>query len=273
MSRRQVPSRRLAPGPVARLSPVSEHIRPGSTSVAARYGRSRFLSDPTHLDEVLVLAQPRPSDVVLDAATGTGHTALELAGYVRWGVGLDITKEMLGQARRLADERHVDNLEWVLGDACRLPFPDDSFDLYTVRAAPHHLYDVQASLREAARVLKPGGRACFIDSSAPEAARDVLHPVEIARDPSHVRSWTLEEWSKMLAGAGLEIDLAERRELDCDFEAWMEPMGVPFTRRVELAARIERSGGAAGEELRPRRAAGRLHHTYWNVVIRTRKPR
>lgn len=222
---------------------------------------------------MLLLAQPRPSDVVLDAATGAGHTALELAPFVHWGVGLDITDQVLGEARRRARERHVDTITWMLGDACRLPFSDDSFDLYTVRAAPHHFYDLRASLREAARVLKPGGRACFIDSSPPDAAREVLHAVEIARDPSHVRSRTLEEWSALLAEAGLDVDLAERRELDCDFDAWMAPMGVPERREAELAAFIERCRGQAREELRPRRVDGRLHHTYWNVLIRTRKPR
>jgi ubiquinone/menaquinone biosynthesis C-methylase UbiE len=252
---------------------VREDVGAHLGRVAVRYGRSRFLADPSHLDEVLVLARPRPSDVVLDAATGAGHTALELAPYVRSCVGLDITREMLAQARREADARHLDNLGWALGDACRLPFPDETFDLHTVRAASHHFYDLSASLAEAARVLKPGGRACVIDSSPPQEAREVLHPVEIVRDPSHVRSWTMDEWAALLTAAGLDVELAERRELECDFEAWMEPMGVPPERRAELAARIERSDGPAREQLRPRRVMGRLHHSYWNAVIRARKPR
>jgi ubiquinone/menaquinone biosynthesis C-methylase UbiE len=252
---------------------VSEEVRAHFARVAATYTTSYFHADPARLEEVLVLCQPRPSDFALDAATGTGHTAFALAGYVSQAVGLDITPEMLDQARAAASERHVDNVEWVLGDVCRMPFPDASFDLYTVREAPHHFYDLKASLVEAARVLKPSGRACFIDASPPAAARDLLHRVETARDPSHVRSRTLEEWKGLLAEVGLEVEFAERRELDWDFDAWMRMMEVPAERVAELAALIESADGAAREELRPRREGGQLRHRYWQALVRTRKPR
>jgi ubiquinone/menaquinone biosynthesis C-methylase UbiE len=252
---------------------VSDDVRAHFARTAPTYATGYFYADPARLEEVLVLSQPRPSDLALDAATGTGHTAFALAGYVERAVGLDITPQMIGQAQRVAAERHVDNVEWVLGDAALLPFPDRTFDLYTVRAAPHHFKDLEATLREAVRVLKPGGRACIIDSSAPAAARDLLHTVEVARDPSHVRSRTLDEWTLLLQSAGLRVEVADHQELDWDFDAWMGAMSVPGDRVAHLSQVIECAEGPARAELRPRRTNGHLHHTYWQVLLRGRKPR
>jgi len=114
----------------------------------------------------------------------------------------------------------------VLGDAAKLPFQDETFDVYTVRAAPHHFHDVDAFLQEAFRVLKPDRDAAFIDCAPPAAAREVLHEVEVRRDPSHVRSLTVDEWVHRLERAGFEVELASARELDWDYEEWMHTMAV-----------------------------------------------
>src|SRR5258708_19835360 len=95
---------------------------------------------------------------------------------------------MLDQARRLTAERDIKNADWVLGDVAALPFQDDTFDLYTVRAAPHHFADVDAFLSEAFRGLKPDRDAAFIDCSPPVPARDVLHEAEVRPDPSHAKA-------------------------------------------------------------------------------------
>ncbi len=251
---------------------MPEDVRRSFAPVAANYSRSAFHAAPERLQEVVDLAQLRGSDRVLDVATGTGHTALALAPHVTGVVGLDLTAEMLQQARRVASERGVANVEWVLGDACRLPVADSAFDLYAVRAAPHHFQDVPAALAEAYRVLKPGGRAIFVDCAPPAAARDHLHEVEVARDPSHVRSHTVDEWSALIEEAGLVVERADRRELDWDFEAWMGNMAVPAARVAVLAKTVERASGRAREQLRPERRAGRLFHAYWHALIRARRP-
>lgn len=247
-------------------------VRDSFKNVAANYTRSTFHTSAIRLQEVLDLARPRPGDLALDVATGTGNTAFALAPHVRRVIGLDITREMLDQARRIAAERSLVNTDWVIGDVHRLPFQDETFDLYTVRAAPHHFADVDLFLREAFRVLQRGHDAVFIDCAPPLPARAVLHEVEKRRDPSHVMSLTLDEWSDALRRAGFEVEHAEARELDWNYDEWMGNMAVGPELSAELAAVIEAADGAAREQLHPERRDGKLWHAYWHALIRARKP-
>ncbi len=240
--------------------------------MAANYAKAAFHTSSERLREVLDLAQPQPTDLALDVATGTGNTALALAPFVRRVIGLDLTREMLAHASRLTRERSLSNAEWVLGDASRLPFADDSFELYTVRAAPHHFTDFDGFLSEALRVLKPGGAAALVDCAPPTAAREVLHDVEVRRDPSHVRSLTVSEWTERLEQAGFVVEVATSRELDWDFEDWMGNMAVAPELVADLAGVIESSEGEARSELHPERREGKLWHAYWHCLIRARKP-
>jgi ubiquinone/menaquinone biosynthesis C-methylase UbiE len=248
-----------------------QSVRERFARVARNYTTSSFHADPARLDEVVVLAEPVAGDRALDVATGTGNTAFALAPLIARVVGLDITAEMLAEAARLQRQRGVTNAAWVLGDAASLPFPDSSFDIYTARAAPHHFPDLEEALREAARVLRPGGRACFVDCSPPAEVRDFLHAVEKGRDPSHLLSRTVEEWVELLENVGLEVEVAWRRELDWDFHGWMANMAVPRDREEELARTIESAPAAALELLRPHRREGRLWHAYWHALIRARR--
>jgi ubiquinone/menaquinone biosynthesis C-methylase UbiE len=251
---------------------VPDDVRASFAPVAANYARAQFHTSSERLREVLDLAQPHGTDLALDVATGTGNTALALAPFVRRVVGVDLTREMLDQARRVTAERKVENAEWVLGDACRLPFPDSSFDVYTVRAAPHHFHDFDGFLSEALRVLKPGRVAAFVDCAPPAAARDAMHEVEVRRDPSHVRSLTVSEWTERLEVAGFKVEVATSRELDWDFEDWMGNMAVPPAVSAELAKVVESTEGEAREQLHPERRDGKLWHAYWHCLIRARKP-
>jgi ubiquinone/menaquinone biosynthesis C-methylase UbiE len=251
---------------------VPEDVRARFAPVAANYAKAAFHTSSERLREVLDLAQPKPTDLALDVATGTGNTALAMAPFVRHVVGLDMTREMLAHARRLTKERSVANAGWVLGDASRLPFADDSFDVYTVRAAPHHFIDFDGFLSEALRVLKPGAAAAFVDCAPPAAAREVLHEVEVRRDPSHVRSLTVAEWTERLEQAGFVVEVATNRELDWDFEDWMGNMAVAPELAADLANVIESAEGEARRELHPKRREGKLWHAYWHGLIRARKP-
>lgn len=251
---------------------MPDDVRSRFAPVAANYSRSTFHAGKRGLEEVVELAEPKAGEVALDVATGTGNGAFALATACRRVTGLDLTPEMLAEARRVAAERAIDNVDWVLADAEALPFPEASFDIYMVRAAPHHFPNLAVALREAGRVLKPGGRACLIDCAPPAAARDVLHDVEVGRDPSHVLSRTVDEWTRLLDEAGLVVERADQREVDWDHDDWMNNMAVPPERRPALAALVETARGPAREQLHPERREGKLWHAYWHCLICARKP-
>lgn len=247
-------------------------VRDSFTKSAINYTRSSFHTSTIRLQEVVDLARPLKGDLALDVATGTGNTAFALAEHVRRVIGLDLTKPMLDEARRIAAERGTTNVDWVIGDAEHLPFQDDTFDVYTVRAAPHHFHDVEAFLAEAYRVLKPGRDAAFVDCAPPVPARDLLHEVELRRDPAHVLSLTVEEWVAKLDQAGFDVESAQARELDWNYEEWMDNQNVGRELRDELATVIESAQGEARTQLRPERREGRLWHAYWHCLIRAHKP-
>ena len=122
-----------------------------------------------------------------------------------------------------ARERGATNVETKWADAHALPFPDATFDIVTCRIAPHHFDDLDASLVEVARVLKPGGRYVLEDSVAPDdadAAR-FLHEVEVARDSTHLRTLTAVQWVTALERAGLTVEHSEFFRKRRGFESWL----------------------------------------------------
>jgi demethylmenaquinone methyltransferase / 2-methoxy-6-polyprenyl-1,4-benzoquinol methylase len=104
---------------------------------------------------------PRPGEIVLDLAAGTGVSTAELARSGAYPVGVDISLGMLQAGRRT---RRVNLLA---GDALRLPFRDGAFDAATISFGLRNVQDTGAALRELARVTRPGGRLVVCEFSHP----------------------------------------------------------------------------------------------------------
>ncbi|MEH3075858.1 MAG: class I SAM-dependent methyltransferase [Quadrisphaera sp.] len=100
----------------------------------------------------------RPGQDLLDLGCGPGTITADLAARVAPGrvVGLDAAAGVLEEAAALAERRGL-AVEWVVGDALALPFEDASFDVVHAHQVLQHLPDPVGALREAARVLRPGG--------------------------------------------------------------------------------------------------------------------
>jgi ubiquinone/menaquinone biosynthesis C-methylase UbiE/catechol 2,3-dioxygenase-like lactoylglutathione lyase family enzyme len=201
-----------------------------------------YVASPVHargddLARLVELAAPRATDVALDIATGGGHTALALASRVARVVASDLTPAMLAAARAFIRGQGIANVDFTLAEAEHLPFLDATFDLVTVRIAPHHFADCQAAVREMTRVLVPGGRLVVVDNIAPEDAQlaVVLNRWEAWRDPSHVRCYALSEWRGMLAEAGLLVTHAETGRKTHAYTSWVERTRMPVEEQRALA--------------------------------------
>ncbi len=99
---------------------------------------------------------------VLEYGCGSGSLAFDLSPVSRNVVGIDISDLAIGKARAQASERGLTNCHFLLMDAERMGFADDSFDLICGTGILHHL-DLPRTLDEIARVLSPGGRAVFLE--------------------------------------------------------------------------------------------------------------
>jgi demethylmenaquinone methyltransferase/2-methoxy-6-polyprenyl-1,4-benzoquinol methylase len=131
-----------------------------------------FFQDPRWRRAMVAELRAAPEDRVLDVATGTGLVARELvARYHCRVVGLDQSPPMLGRARaKLAsDPALAKRVELVEGEAEALPFADAEFDHMTFTYLLRYVDDPAATLRELARVVKPGGRMASLEFCVPGA--------------------------------------------------------------------------------------------------------
>lgn len=112
---------------------------------------------------------PRPGQCLLDVAGGTGDVAFRFLKRARGGAQatvLDLTESMLDEGRKRAEAEHLaEALDWVVGDAMALPFADNSFDVYTISFGIRNVTRIPDALREAWRVLRPGGRLMVLEFS------------------------------------------------------------------------------------------------------------
>jgi len=153
-------------------------VREVFSSVAARYDlMNDLMSAGVHRiwkDAMVEWLNPQPGWKVLDVAGGTGDIAFRIAEMARSRSGdaaitvCDINQQMLGEGVRRAAEKNEPSIEWVCGNAERLPFPDASFDAYTIAFGIRNVTHIDIALTEARRVLKPGGRFLCLEFSKVE---------------------------------------------------------------------------------------------------------
>jgi SAM-dependent methyltransferase len=201
-------------------------------AAASDYANATVHVSGPDLDALLEAGAFQGTERVLDLGCGAGHTTIAVALRAAHVTGIDVTEEMLAEGRKQLERRGIGNVEFEQGDACALGFGEASFDAVTCRFAAHHFPDAMASVREAARVLKPGGKYLLVDSLAPEdPGLDTFeNMVEFLRDASHVRNFRASEWCRMFREAGLSAEVQYRAGLALDGMDWVKRMRTPPTR-------------------------------------------
>ncbi len=233
------------------------------------YAKSQAHTEEKSLKALTDLAEVRRGQTSLDVATGAGHTAATLARAGASVTALDITPEMLQEARTLYPGLGIG---WVLGDVMGLPFPDGAFDIVVSRRAPHHFSDIEGALRSMASALKHGGCLIIDDRSVPEDdfVDQTMNHLDRLHDRSHVREYRLAEWVSMLESTGLQVLHAERYERKRPLDS------LTATARKEDAKEIHEMVDGLGEAGRRRMGievvGGEVIVTHWFVLLKALKP-
>lgn len=167
---------------------------------------------------LFALSDAGDKDTVLDVACGPGLLACEFAKTTSHVTGIDLTPAMIEQAKRLQQQKRLDNITWNIGDVTHLPYDDTSFSLVVTRYSFHHMIDPALVLNEMKRVCLPSGRVVVVDVTPQADKINAYNYVERLRDPSHVRALTFEELHKMIDKAGLFTKKAGFYKLDVELE-------------------------------------------------------
>jgi ubiquinone/menaquinone biosynthesis C-methylase UbiE len=192
-------------------------------------------------------ARARPAHA-LDLGAGGGHVAYLLAKHAAEVAAVDLSADMVAAVARTAQAKGLTNIRTEQASVEKLPYPDASFDFVASRYSAHHWLDFEGGLREARRVLQPGASAVFLDVFTPGVALLDTHlqTLELLRDTSHVRNYTLAEWSAALARAGFAVGNVRTWRLHLEFASWIARMRTPDV----LTAAIKALHAAAPREVR-----------------------
>jgi SAM-dependent methyltransferase len=200
------------------------------------------------------LAELHEGEVVLDLGSGGGIDVLLSArrvGPTGKAYGLDMTDEMLALARENQRKAGLENVEFLKGDIEAIPLPDSSVDVIISNCVLNLSADKRSVIREAFRVLKPGGRF---------AVSDVVVRGDV---PAEVRQ-CMELWVGCVAGA-----LTEREFESLLHDAGFEQVGIEPTRIYEFEdARAFLGSAGLDSEVLAREVGGRV----MGAFVRARRP-
>lgn len=166
---------------------------------AERWDQLRALHiDDAEIEKALVGLLPDDVGSLLDIGTGTGRILEVLARHAERATGIDQSREMLAVARTNLSRAGLAHVEIRQADMYALPFTSMSIDVVSIHQVLHYAEDPAAVLREAARVLSPGGTALIVDF----APHDL---VELRREHAHVHlGFADNQVAGWLAAAGLD---------------------------------------------------------------------
>lgn len=192
-----------------------------------------------YLEHMVSCVGPQRTDTVLEVAAGTCICGRSLAPFVKNVTCLDMTTAMLAVGKEEAGKQGLLHMDFVQGDAEKLPFSDNSFDIVISRLAFHHFSNPKSCFSEMARVLKTGGKLVVIDmEAAEEILRNTEDEIETLRDPSHIRNLSKEEFTEMFRESCLPIMAVDCMELPVSLSAWLALTNTPAKISADISRRL-----------------------------------
>jgi ubiquinone/menaquinone biosynthesis C-methylase UbiE len=242
--------------------------------------RAKAIDEVAARDAYLSLLGVTAGEHVLDVGCGSGAVTREIArcvGHRGLALGLDPSAELLAVARELAQQAGLgDRVEFREGNALRLPFPDQSFDVVLCVTVLSHVPVGEAAIPELVRVLRPGGRLGVFDLDTDMTA--FTHPdraltrriVAAASDATAVDGWLVRRLPSLFQRAGLgDVRVRGFFPLETDLQSFYASMAdrcAEAAVKVGVITELEgqrwldafREQGAQGPIV-----AGRLHIFVW----------
>ncbi len=203
------------------------------TKHAGGYSKSSSHASGSDLKSLVSMLSNRKYEKAVDIATGTGFTAIGISQLCDEVVGIDATPAMLDEAKKNVTARgDVGNITFMEGTAESTGLPAGSCDLVTCRRAAHHFEDKPAFLKEASRILKPGGILALVDFASPEQDTEgLMDTLEKIRDTSHIHAASESEWFRLFDQTGLKCT-----------DSWKEIDKRPFLDWLYPVDRVSREG-------------------------------
>jgi ubiquinone/menaquinone biosynthesis C-methylase UbiE len=239
------------------------------TQAADAYASHKGAADLVSHEKMLELSSVRPTDRVLDVASGPGYVALLFAEKAREVIGLDLTPAFVTKAQATASEKGLKNLTFREGDAEKLPFTDEAFDIVTCHKAFHHFPNPVKALDEMHRVLKQNGRLVLGDtrsSDNPVTARK-HNELERLRDASHIEMYGPRKLRALMQAAGFTIEQFEEFKDEKDMDWWQQVMPAPESVYREIREKFIASASTNSLELGVRVVGEKVFFTRRHVVL------
>jgi len=195
-----------------------------------------FGQDPRWRRALVDFIDPQPGMRILDVATGTGMVAFAHAERGAQVVGLDQSEAMLGQAHARLQRTAglASRLQFVLGEAESLPFADGEFDALSFTYLLRYVDDPLATMRELARVVKPGGRIGMVEFGVPgQPVLRELWRIHTRAGLPVIGRTVSSDWYEVGRFLGPNIEQFHRAlpDLPC---LWREA-GIDGARRVDMS--------------------------------------